>query len=284
MLVFTAATGDPILVAVILKSERNADDVPINWKLGIDWTKIKAMTRAGEGITIEEPEGLYDGYEGAMCGGPVCTFRGKCLPCFVATLKKVSITSQLLADMLKAIDDSGVYERVPGGPIPFLLLDGHHSCLEVPFLDCIFSEDHKWLVCIGVPYAMHYWQVADSSELNGTYKMELTRAKEAHFQAKPPGHKGWSSTDIIPLVNTAYPLLYGNVERGKKAILYHGWGPLNYYLLQNPDILKTKGLEAGSERSEAKISACEVPPESTAKSSEPSGASGGNKLGDCPFS
>jgi hypothetical protein len=35
-LVFTAATGDPILVAVILKSEKNADKVPINWKLGVD--------------------------------------------------------------------------------------------------------------------------------------------------------------------------------------------------------------------------------------------------------
>jgi hypothetical protein len=36
MLVFTAATGEPILVAVILKSEKSADKVPINWKLGID--------------------------------------------------------------------------------------------------------------------------------------------------------------------------------------------------------------------------------------------------------
>jgi hypothetical protein len=47
-LVFTAATGDPILVAVILKSEKNADKVPINWKLGIDWTKQKATTCVGK--------------------------------------------------------------------------------------------------------------------------------------------------------------------------------------------------------------------------------------------
>jgi hypothetical protein len=99
-------------------------------------------------------------------------------------------------------------------------------------------------------YATHYWQVADSSELNGTYKMALTRAKEVHFLAKPPGHRGWSSTDIIPLVNFAYPLSFGIVERGKKAIRNRGWGPLNYTLLRNADILSTKGRPAEQETSE----------------------------------
>jgi hypothetical protein len=36
-LVFTAVTGCHILVAVILKSEKNSDEVPINWKLGIEY-------------------------------------------------------------------------------------------------------------------------------------------------------------------------------------------------------------------------------------------------------
>jgi hypothetical protein len=112
--------------------------------------------------------------------------------------------------------------------------------LEVPFLDYVFDERHKWFVCIGVPYATHYWQVADSSELNGTFKMYLTEAKEVHFLAKPPGHRGWTMTDIIPLVNYAYPLSFGNVQRGRKAIANRGWGPLTYILLQNPHILSTK--------------------------------------------
>jgi hypothetical protein len=147
--------------------------------------------------------------------------------------------------MLKVMDDLEVFERIPGGPVPFLLLDGHHSRLEVKFLDYIFDPADKGFVCIGVRYTTHYWQVADSSELNGTYKMVLTRAKEVHFLAKPPGHRGWSSTDIIPLVNFAYPLSFGIVERGKKAIQNCGWGPLNYALLQNADILSTKGRPAG---------------------------------------
>jgi hypothetical protein len=32
------------MVGVILESEKNANEVPINWKLGIDWTKLKATT------------------------------------------------------------------------------------------------------------------------------------------------------------------------------------------------------------------------------------------------
>jgi hypothetical protein len=67
--------------------------------------------------------------------------------------------------------------------------------------------------------------------------MYLTEAKEVHFLAKPPGHRGWLMTDIIPLVNYAYPLLFGNVQRGRKAIANRGWGPLMYILLQNPDII-----------------------------------------------
>jgi hypothetical protein len=41
--------------------------------------------------------------------------------------------------------------------------------------------------------------------------MALTKGKEAHFLAKPPGHKGWLMTDIIPLVNFAYLLLFKNI-------------------------------------------------------------------------
>ena len=111
-------------------------------------------------------------------------------------------------------------------------------------MNYIFDDAHKWFVCIGVPYATHYWQVADSSKLNGTYKIYLTKGKELYFLAKPPGHKGWSMTDIIPLVNYAYPLSFGMIQRGRKAIQDRGWGPLNYVLLQNADILSTKGCTA----------------------------------------
>jgi len=36
----------------------------------------------------------------------------------------------------------------------------------------------KWNCCIGLPYVTSYWQVGDSSEQNGCFKMALTKAKQ----------------------------------------------------------------------------------------------------------
>jgi hypothetical protein len=65
-------------------------------------------------------------------GGPTCFYNGKEIPCFHGTSPKASITSQLLADMLKYIDDLGVFDRTIAHP--FLLLDGHHSRIMLPHL------------------------------------------------------------------------------------------------------------------------------------------------------
>jgi hypothetical protein len=46
-----------------------------------------------------------------------------------------------------------------GGPLPFLLLDGHGSRFQLPFLRCTGNKDHKWNVCVGVPNGTAYWQV-----------------------------------------------------------------------------------------------------------------------------
>ena len=39
--VFTAGTGEPIMVAVILKSEQPQSKIPASWRLGLDYLKIK---------------------------------------------------------------------------------------------------------------------------------------------------------------------------------------------------------------------------------------------------
>ncbi len=109
-------------------------------------------------------------------GGPTCTYHGKEMPCVYGTSPKVSITSQCLADMLKYMDGLGIYDQTVA--YPFLLLDGHHSRVMLSFLWYINDdESHKWYSCFGVPYATHIWQVADSSPLNGSYKIDLAKAK-----------------------------------------------------------------------------------------------------------
>jgi hypothetical protein len=108
-------------------------------------------------------------------GGPTCFYNGKEIPCFYGSSPKALITSDLLANMLKYLDDLRVYDCTVAHP--FLLLDCHHSRMMLPFLRYICNPRHKWYSCFGVPYATHVWQVADASGLNGAYKIELAKAK-----------------------------------------------------------------------------------------------------------
>jgi hypothetical protein len=82
-----------------------------------------------------------------------------------STFPKASITSELLAEMLKFLDTLGIDDHSIAHP--FLLLDGHHSRMMQPFLEYINEPAHKWHCYFGEPYTMHIWQVADAGSRNG---------------------------------------------------------------------------------------------------------------------
>lgn len=98
-------------------------------------------------------------------------------------------------------------------------------------------------MCCGVPYGTHLWQVADSSELNGCFKIQLTKAKKNYRKFKPINNKSFESSDIIPLVRHAWDLSFGRASVAKKAIAARGWGPLNYVLLDHPGLIRFKKPE-----------------------------------------
>jgi hypothetical protein len=102
--------------------------------------------------------------------GPFCHINGKPVPTFCCCSKNGSITSVLLEEMLCVIDRFKVIDR-SDGIAPFLLLDGHGSCFELPFLKYMNTAETKWNACIGLPYGTSYWQVGNSSEQNGCFKM-----------------------------------------------------------------------------------------------------------------
>ena len=80
------------------------------------------------------------------------------------------------------LDDLKVYgaDR-SNGLTPFVLLDGHQSRFDLEFLEYINEPLHKRNVCIGVPYGTSLWQVVDSSEQNGQFKMLLNEKKAEIF-------------------------------------------------------------------------------------------------------
>jgi hypothetical protein len=105
----------------------------------------------------------------------------------------------------------------------------------LPFLEYITDPDHKWKVCIGVPYGTHLWQPHDSSELNGTFKIKLYREKLLYLKNKPIGSSfSFCPTDIIPIVNRTWATTLGDKNKARKAITNRGWGPLTYNLLDHP--------------------------------------------------
>eukprot|EP00957_Ditylum_brightwellii_P098401 7497117-Ditylum_brightwellii.AAC.1 len=74
-------------------------------------------------------------------GGPSCQFRGKTIPCLVRWSPKGGITSEILADALAYLDAYDLFDR-ENGKSPFLLLDGHNSRFQLPFLEYILDDTH----------------------------------------------------------------------------------------------------------------------------------------------
>ena len=242
VLCFTCAAGEAVMCAIIFKSEKKVSELPLTWKFGID-IRRDVLTGTNERDSIM----LNYGEEYAMRGGPKCLFKNKQIPCFVGASPQACITSEMLAEMLAAMDSYDVFDRSEGKK-PFLLLDRHHSRFELPFLDYIVNPKHEWQVCIGVPYGTHLWQVGDSEAQNGSFSIAITKAKEELFKLKPYDNKNFSSTNIIPLINMAWPKSFGRKDPCRRAIAQRGWNPLNYSLLLKPEILKTKPINTGEQQ------------------------------------
>jgi hypothetical protein len=230
---FTAATGEPVMCAIIF----SAKEMCTSWVLGLNasapWVGDKNDRRANTGgINKQHPQ------------GPVCHFNGKTVPTFCCCSESGSITSELLVEMLRAIDKIGVFDR-SDGIHPFLILDGHGSRFELPFLRYVNDKDGigtKWNACVGVPYGTSYWQVGDSSEQNGCFKMALTRYKRELLRRKELAgiEFGINKEDITYIVNQAWADSFARVVHNKSAIADRGWNPLNYNCLLHPEIAATR--------------------------------------------
>ena len=129
---FTSGTGEPVICAIIFAAET----LSVEERLGLD---IFADCKDDMFSVQNYKPGKY------FPGGPKCTFNGCDIPCYVTASPKGSITSVILADMLKWIDGIGVYPRRANGPTPFLLAS--------------------------------VWQVGDSNEQNGCFKCIVVNTK-----------------------------------------------------------------------------------------------------------
>ena len=98
------------------------------------------------------------------------------------------------------------------------------------------------MICIGVPYGTSLWQVADSKQQNGSFKIAVSKAKKKLLEKRLDIYMdspGIFSTDIMILINDAWEQSFARVDFNKKAISDRGWNPLNYSLLNDEDIKAT---------------------------------------------
>ena len=174
----TRLDGEALMCVVIMVGKRRDPLI----ESGIDWKKLNDM----DGINLND-DSIDDtayflnnyGPNKLFPGGPSCVFKGKEVPAFITFSEGGGINGSILTEIFMRLDHLKIYDddRTKGN-IPFVLLDGHQSRFELEFLEYINDPDHLWNVTLGVPYGTALWQVGDSSQQNGKFKMLLSEKKK----------------------------------------------------------------------------------------------------------
>jgi len=126
-----------------------------------------------------------------------------------------SINGAFITSMLCYIDEKKEVFDHSTGLCSFLLLDGYGSQFDLEFLEYINSEETKWNVNIGLAYRTSYWQVGDSTEQNGSFKMALARAKQALVMKINDSGLPFeiNKTDIVKLVKDSWKTSFARVQQ-----------------------------------------------------------------------
>jgi hypothetical protein len=165
LLPFTSASGEAVCCCIIFQGK---GDVPATWRSGVDLTVTPILTEDGKELDLELNFGVGKYY----LGGLTCKYNGKVVDCLAYTSKSGGITGEILVEILTYFNSIDLFLRVPGRPIPMLIVDGHQSRLAPVFVEYINNENNTWKVCLGISYATTLWQVGDASEQNGMVKLE----------------------------------------------------------------------------------------------------------------
>ena len=234
---FTNASGEAVMCGIII----GAGTLSVEQVLGVDvmaGTHDEVQTALN--VIMDDNALLNDMKTNKMFpGGPTCYVGDKVIPPFVTCNPSGGITSQILADMMSWLDLHLQLPRHEGCPTPCILLDGHHSRLDLPFLSYVSDMNHRWNALIGIPNGTSLWQVGDSVEQNGCFKMHQYDVKMKILNKKREMgmlDTHLKKTDIIPIVNYCWDRSFARTMSNRKAIAMRGWNPLNYVLLDHPEI------------------------------------------------
>ena len=202
LLPFTSASGEAVCCAIIFQGKGT---VPATWKTGIDLSVTPILTANGNNIDmdINFGEGKY------YPGGPTCKYNGKVVDCLTFISESGGITGDILVDIIIYFDQIDLFPCVPGGPIPFLVVDGHQSRLYPKFVEYINDPSHHLKVFLG----------GDASEQNGMVKVEWYREKAKHLV--------WKNEKNVPFIYIVDIEFERNLSRKIRFwtnLGFYGWG------------------------------------------------------------
>jgi hypothetical protein len=175
--------------------------------------------------------------------GSTRVINGKTLETYVTCSDNGSITGNILTDVLKHLDTHLQFDHEEA--TPFFLLDGHRSRFELSLLDSVTDERTKGTVSIRVPYGTNLWQVGDSSQQKGAFKVRLTYEKKVLIEEKSKLYTECSigKHDIVGLVNLCWNKSFERVDSNKHTMSEQGWNPLTYNLLDHPELKRYKSMK-----------------------------------------
>jgi hypothetical protein len=227
----TNATGTLRFVTVIFV----AKEVSPVWSLGVD-------------IFAEwDPEDEFNMGPGKRHPGLslISTVDGKDIPVLFAANPKASMTSTILTQTFKKMDEAGITQRgvdKNGNQyVPAAVFDGHISRMGEDFLRYINKEGSLWEANIGASYGTEYWQLHDDKRQNGAFKSELLLSKSKFYLKK---RLAGLPAEILPceivlVVRDAIMNSFINLQYSQSALLHRGWNPYNRNTLDCSQILVT---------------------------------------------
>ena len=234
-------TGKFRLVAVIFASEK----LNPSWALGVD---IFAEIDEEDFANNFGPGKRFPGLD-------ILDDEGNEVPVVFAATPNASMTSAVLMQIFKKMDEKGISTRVydSDGKLvkyPVLILDGHVSRMGEAFLVYINGVGTKWGCVLGAPYGTHIWQVHDDSRLNGIFKCMLALAKSEFFMKK---RRYGLDPEILPqeivvVLKTALEKSFSVRKYAVSGVAHRGWFPFNRNYLDHPDILSTASDDVQKER------------------------------------
>jgi hypothetical protein len=218
----TLLSGEPLLCVILVDSTK--EDLLI--RTGVDCSTPENTTtnESSENEVQDEFDYLINnlGKGKQYPGGSSCVYEGKQIPCMVEFTSGGTMSGQILTKIFRTLDELKIFQESRNKVIrPLVLVDGYGSRFDVEFLQYINNENHRWSVCIGVPYGTSLWQVGDSVQQNGVFKVRITMIKQKILECRFEKMMGIELIpfDIIPIVNFAWMGSFQNKKKNnKKAI------------------------------------------------------------------